>query len=437
MKINQIKIHPRFFSILKNAGVVFSGNVSSSFIAMVYLGILTRSLTIEQFGLYSLYGAFVEIISRLASFQTWQGMIHYGAHAKENGDKALLFNLLCFGWILDIVAGVLGFVVAICLAIYVPQWFGLPDGDIVAVFVAASILLFNWTSAPTALMRIYDRFFPQALYQNIAAILQLICVTVLWLVGEKRLVVYLAVTSINNIIGQLWFFYYAAQIAMREGMLKPDTLALRQLPRKCPGIWGYVLITNLDAVVRVARDMDIFLVNGLLDVRAAGLYKIARILTSAMGKVTGPFYQTIYPELARMVAAGNIGSMVQLMRQFAMTIGVLTAVIWLGFGVLGFPFLNLVFGPEYGDAYAVAFWCIGAMVIWGFAQPLAPAMMAIRRPGVSLIVHVLTTAFYIILLFIFVPNFGLTGAGIAMFVFYFFWSIAMIVVVSRYLCCDK
>ena len=75
--------------------------------------------------------------------------------------------------------------------------------------VAAAILIFNWVCSPTAFFRLYDRFLPQALYQNIANILQLACVLVLWSTGEDELIVYLMLTAINNIIGQLCFFGYA------------------------------------------------------------------------------------------------------------------------------------------------------------------------------------------------------------------------------------
>lgn len=428
----RFEAHPRFFALLKNAGVVFGGNALSSVIALLYLGVLTRAISVEQFGLYSLYGAFVEVISRLASFQTWQGLIHYGSHAKESGDKPLLMNLLLLGWLLDIVAGIAGFCVAVAGAIWIPGLFGLPEGELTPAVVAAAILLFNWSSAPTAFLRIYDRFVPQAVYQNIGAIFQLVCVCVLWWLGEKRLVVYLAVTSINNIVGQLWFFGYAVRLARREGIVSSHPLSIRALPGKCPGIWGYVAITNLDAVVRVARDMDIFLVNALLDVRAAGLYKIARTLTSAMGKITGPFYQTIYPELTRLVASNSTKSMIQLMRQSSVTLGAVTLVVWVGFAILGRSFLDIAFGAEYIDAYNVAIWAIAAMVIWGFAQPLSPAMMAIRRPGVSLVVHVLTTSFYMLLIFGLVPAYGLAGAGMAMFVFYLVWALSMTAIVAKF-----
>lgn len=427
----RFEAHPRFFALLKNAGVVFSGNALSSIIGLLYLAVLTRAITLEQFGLYSLYGAFVELISRLTSFQTWQGLIHYGSHAKEAGDKPLLMNLLLFGWLLDILAGVAGFCIAIACAIWIPGLFGLSVEDRIPAVIAAAILLFNWTSAPTAFLRIYDRFVPQAIYQNIAAILQLVSVCFLWWLGETRLIVYLAVTSVNNIIGQLWFFGYSIHLARREEIIGAHGINLHSLPSKCPGIWRYVTITNLDGVVRAARDMDIFIVNALLDVRAAGLYKIARTLTSAMGKVTGPFYQTIYPELARMVAARNVVSMVKLMKQSAFTLGAVTAIIWVGFGILGPVFLKLAFGADYVEAYSVAFWCMGAMVVWGLAQPLSPAMMAMRRPGLTLVVHLVTTAAYVAALYCTVPSYGLIGAGVSMFLFYVLWSSIMLVVVSN------
>jgi O-antigen/teichoic acid export membrane protein len=427
----RFEAHPRFFALLKNAGVVFSGNALSSIIGVLYLGVLTRTITLEQFGLYSLYGAFVELISRLTSFQTWQGLIHYGSHAKESGDKPLLMNLLLFGWLLDILAGIAGFCIAVACAIWIPSLFGLSLDDYTPAVVAAAILLFNWTSSPAAFLRIYDRFVPQAIYQNVAAVFQLVSVCILWWLGETRLVVYLAATSINNIIGQLWFFGYSIHLAHRDGIIDSYKINLRALPSKCPGIWRYVTITNLDGVVRVARDMDIFIVNALIDVRAAGLYKIARTLSSAMGKVTGPFYLTIYPELARMVAARNVGSMVKLMKQSALTLGAITAVIWIGFGILGPVFLKLAFGADYVGAYPAAVWCMGAMVVWGLAQPLSPAMMAMRRPGQSLMVHLVTTSAYVATLYLTVPFYGLLGAGISMFLFYVLWSTIMLVVVTR------
>jgi O-antigen/teichoic acid export membrane protein len=423
--------HARFFALLKNAGVVFGGNATSSLIGLVYLCILTRALSVDQFGLFSLFGAYVGVISRLTSFQSWQGLIHYGAHAHVIGDKKLLFNILLFGFLLDLGAGAVGFLVALLGGAIIPQLFGLPEHAQIEVAVAASILLFNWICVPTALLRIYDRFMPQAIYQNIFGLIQLACVTSLWWMGEKHLLIYLAVTAVNNIIGQLCFFAYAMREAHRQGILDVHNMDLRSLPVNCPGIWRFVWTTNLDGMVRVIRDIDIFIVNALLDTRAAALYKIARTLNMAMGKLTGPFYQTIYPELARMVAARNTESMAALMRQASLMLGAVTLVVWLGFLLLGPYFLPLAFGSEYSAAFPVTAWSMAAMVVWGFAQPLSPVMMAMRKPEISLVVHLVTTLAYVIMLALLVWKTGLVGAGVALFLFYLLWSSVMLLVVLR------
>jgi O-antigen/teichoic acid export membrane protein len=162
--------HPRLGSMLRNVAILFGGNALSSVVGLVYLAILTRALSLEQFGLYALYGALVTVVGRFTSFQTWQAQIHYGAHAKQSDNKPLIFNILFFGWMLDVVAGLLGFGIAVFLGGFAPQLFGLPDDGLSEVAVAASILIFNWICSPTAFFRLHDRFFPQALYQNISSI---------------------------------------------------------------------------------------------------------------------------------------------------------------------------------------------------------------------------------------------------------------------------
>ncbi len=431
------KSHPRLGALVRNASIVFSGNVLSSVIGLLYLAVLTRALTIEQFGLYSLYGALVTVVGRFASFQTWQAQIHYGAHAREAGDGSLICSILFFGWLLDVVAGLIGFLVALLLASMLPQLFGLPQDSMVEVAVAASILIFNWICSPTAFFRLYDRFFPQALYQNVSNTLQLVCVVFLWLTGEKRLLAYLAVTSINNIIGQLWFFIYAFREARKQGLFVGERANLTQLKEGCPGIVKFVLITNLDGMIRVLRDVDIFLVNALAGMQATGLYKIAKTLNAAFGKLTGPFYQSIYPELARMVSARNTASMVSLMKQASLMLGTITFLAWVGFILLGPYFLPLAFGAEYSDAYSVAAWSMAAMVVWGIAQPLSPVMMALRKPGVSMMVHLVATLAYVALLTLLVWKLGLVGAGVALLLFYLLWSCAMFMVVAQELKTDS
>lgn len=411
--------------------MVFGGNLSASVLGLLYLAVLTSALSLEKFGLYVLYGALIAIVGKLVSFQTWQAQIHYGTAAAKEKDNLLLYNILFFGWLLDLLAGLAGFLIALALVAFIPELFGLPQDSMTPAAIAATILIFNWISSPTAFFRLYDRFVPQALYQNISNFLQLVSVSYLWAIGEERLIFYIATTSINNIIGQVWFFAYAYKEAKKLGLVSSGKPHINYLMDKCPGILRFTLISNFDGMIRVVRDADIFIVNAILGVQATALFKIAKTLTGAFGKLTGPFYQSIYPELSRLLASNKMMSAVALMKQASMALGLIMILAWVGFFISGPYILHYTFGIEYLAAFPVSAWCMAAMVIWGIAQPISPIMLAMREPELSMKVHLVTTLFYIILLTIIIQSIGLVGAGIALFVFYVLWGLSMYVVASR------
>ena len=218
----------------------------------------------------------------------------------------------------------------------------------------------------------------------------------------------------------------------KGGLLAAGPLSIRTLPERCPGITRFVLSTNGDGFVRVLRDLDIFIVNALLGVAAAGLYRIARLLTRAMGQVTGPLYQSIFPELARFQASQDYDGMSTLMRSSALILGGVTLVAWLGFLLVGELVLEFGFGAEYVAAYEVATWCIGGMVIWGFTHVLSPALLTWQRAGTALFINLVTTVIYTLSLYLLVQSIGLVGAGMALAAFYLLWGVVMLVVVSRH-----
>ena len=427
-----LSANPRLSALLRNVGVLITGNALNGVLSLVYLAIITRALGLEQFGLYGLYMAYVGLFTRLTGFQTWQGLIAFGTPAYEKKDRGLLLDLLCLGSLLDFASGIVGYVLALLIAVMVPFWFGLGEDASTNVAIVASMLIFNWRNIPVALLRIYDAFLPQAVFSNVASALQLVAVSILYWQGEERMIVYLTVTTINNIVGQLGFYLYAVWRAHKDGLFSVNSINLRTLPARCPGITKFLLATNGDGFVRVLRDLDVFIVNALLGIAAAGLYRIARLLTRAIGQLTGPFYQSIYPELARFLANNDHTSMVQLMRQSAILLGSLTLICWLGFMLLGKTFLALVFGADFTAAYSVAAWCIGGMVVWGATHPLSPAMMAWHQAGTALKINFATTCIYVVALYLLTSALGLEGAGVALLTFYIIWGIVMSIAVSRH-----
>jgi O-antigen/teichoic acid export membrane protein len=365
------------------------------------------------------------LIDRLVNFQSWQALIHFGAKANESADSGKLVSLFAFGWSLDVVTGIVGYLLALLLSLVIPHWFGLGEHATLIVAIGGLLILFNWTATPTAILRLYNKFYLQALYQKITAGTMLLFTLVLWLAGQDSILPYVLALAISSLIGKAFFCVIALYELRLQGLLNLEKIDISNLVKTTPGIWRFVITTNLDGVVRVFRDIDIFIVNAFLGPASVALYKIARALAQAFGQVTGPFYQAIYPELSRLSAANKMNEFTTLIKQSALSLGVLTFAAWLVFLVLGPVVLEYGFGQNYAAAFGVGAICIAAMVIWSIALPLSPAMMALGKVELSLLVHVVTTLAYLLMLTFFANHFGLLGSGLALLLFYALWSIGM------------
>ena len=244
--IKHFALHPVVARLYRNAGILFTGNISSSLLGLVSLAILTRALSLEVFAVYTLVIALVHILDRLTSFQTWQALIHFGSHALEQNDKTLLTSLFLFGWLLDIVSGLAGFGLAITITTWLPSLFGLHEEALLPVAIAASVLLFNWLSSSTAIMRLFNRYYAQAIYQNITAILLLILFTLLWLSDTTNLTPYLLAFAISRITGQLIFAGLSIRESVKQGLWSAPQINLKRMFHKSPRLWRFVFTTNVD-----------------------------------------------------------------------------------------------------------------------------------------------------------------------------------------------
>ncbi len=421
------KKHPPLTRLYKNAAILFGGNALSAFLGLVCMAVLTRALGVEVFGRYALITAYIALIDRLVSFQTWQALIHYGTKAIKENALERLGALFFFGFSLDLLSALLGAILAVGGILLIPEAFGLQQIEPQVIIMMVLVLLFNWVSTPTAILRIFDKFYFQAMYLNIASIMRLAGYTFLWLSGSKALFLYIAVWSISTIIGRLFLFLMSLREATKNHILLfSRPAAFKNLFQEAPGLWKFVLTTNLDGIVRIIRDADIFVVNALLGVSATALYKIARDLARIPTQFTGSFYQAIYPELAKMASHNDTDGFRNLIRQSSLTLGVFVFLGWLVFAMFGKSLIGIFFGQSYEASYDAAFWCVAAIVIWAFAQPLSPAMMALGKVQTNLYIHFITTLVYIAMLWILSGLMGLSGAGIAIFIFYGIWSASML-----------
>ena len=149
---------------------------------------------------------------------------------------------------------------------------------------------------------------------------------------------------ITTILGQLLLFGLGWRELHKRGFERTSMAPIRDISTQHPGIWEFVLTTNLNSSIRLgSRELDTMLVGGFVGVEGAGLYKIAKQIAAIPAMLSDPLYQVIYPDLSRLWARGEIKTFKQLLLRSGLVAGGGATVIWLGVVLLGSFFIQIVF----------------------------------------------------------------------------------------------
>jgi O-antigen/teichoic acid export membrane protein len=411
--------------IYQNASWLLGGRMGASLLALVSTAITARALGPESFGHLALITAYVLVIDRLVNFQSWQMVIKYGADALEGGKDGDLKGLLKFGTMLDAVTALAGTVVGVFGVALVGSWLGWGADLVFLGGVYSLVILFHVSGTPIAILRLFDRFDLLAASQVAAAAIQLLGVLVVFAIGGG-LREFLVVWGVMDVFGKLLLVMFGWLELRRRSIIGVRAASLRGLRQRFPGIWPFVWATNLNASVRMAsREIDILVIGAVLGSTATGLYKIAKQFASVLSKLTDPLYQAVFPEIARLTALRRYERLKQVMFRSAASAGLAASLVWLLFVIFGGPFLTLVVGMEYLEAYPVLVWYMLALLLAVFAFPLQPAILALGFPSVSFWIQLASTAVYFSALIGLMKIAGLPGAGLAYVVYYATWATAM------------
>jgi O-antigen/teichoic acid export membrane protein len=415
----------RFTRLIKDGGVLLGGNTAATILGLGTLAVTARALTPAEFGLLVLIQSYVVIVDRLFNFQTWQAVIKYGADALRIGNGSIK-KVINLGVRIDVATALLAFAIAYLSAGTVGGWFGWNDEIILMTRVYCLTIAFNIAGTPTGILRLFDKFKLLSLQKILAEAFRLVGALVALFAGlglEGFVLVWMG----TAILGYVLLAAFAFVELRDHRLLGFPKESLRSLDSLFPGIWGFLVTTNLNSGIRLAsREGDMLLVGGLLGPAAAGLYKVAKQISSLLARVSDPFYQAIYPELARLWSASRIREFVSLAVKSSAAAGIMALIGWSGFLLIGEWIIGHFLAPEYTAAFAVTSVYMLAYVIAVAGFPLHPAMLAMGKPHLTFWVHTLATLAYVPALYALVSMYGLVGAGLAYVLFYVVWTGAML-----------
>ena len=399
--------------VFRNASILLSGKTLAGLLSLGALAVTARALGPELFGILILIENYMRLVTGLAKFQSWQAVIHFGAHCLEQDRRRDLQGLIRFTTLLDVASAVLGTGVAVAVAPIVGPWLGWGPEVVPLAMLYSVMILFTLNATPTGILRLFDRFDLLATQSVVTPALRLVGVCGAYL-ADAGLGAFLLVWLVSGVVGRLVLLGIAWREFSRQGLMAGMSLSLRRLVKPHPGLWRFVWSTNFSTSLNVLSNRGRTLAVGwVLDPAAAGLFAVAREFADIIHKPVMHLGHVIYPDLAKLSAQDGLKSFRRLMVQSGLVAGTAVTLVLAVLIGLGKPILALTVGDAYLGAYGVFVLLALASAIRVFAFPLRPALVAAGRPHVLLRVQLVLAVLFFALLLALLWRIGLIGAGIA------------------------
>lgn len=400
-----------FARIGKNVAWLIGGRGFTGITSLAYLAIAARTMGPHHFGEFTLVLVYGQMIANLTQFQSWQGVIRYGAMhiAEERPDR--LSRLLGFSASLDIGCAIIGALLAIAGTFIAGAFLDWSQTEQVRAALFSAVLVLSINATPTGMLRLQDRFDLLTYAQTVAPSVRLIGSIIAWLASDgvgAFLAVWAAAMLFQSIA--IW----AIALVKTRQRLDFGFAEGRQAVAENPGIWRFMWITNLSSCCGLLwEQIGTLAVGGVAGATAAGGFRIASRLAKSIAKPVQTMSKVIYPELARLVASKDHSTLGAVMTKITLIAAGLALLIVLVAGFGGSLLLTAVAGADYRFAHMMLFMLAiaSAIDLAGFA--IEPLLNAHGRAGPVLAAKFAGLAAYGVLLAVLLPMYGPMGAAVA------------------------
>ncbi len=362
--------------VARNLTYLFSANAIVTGANIVILAVTARALGPVGLGILALVESYVRAVDLFLRFETGQAVLKYGTEALERNRpvvfrRAIKFSLLC-----DLAGGCFAALVAILAAGAAAGFLNFDAGQQTMLVAFAATLVFSVSSTAVAVLQLFDRFDMLARTTVVLSIVRLIIAAGIWFFS-----------------GGLWAFVTLLMISQVADHLVPLVLALRELQRqghgdfwKVPlngvtrenaGLFAFIFNANLNVVARNSTlRFDTLIVGGLLGPASAGFYQLAKRVGLLATKISKPVQQTIYPEIARLWARGEIARFRRVVFGINFLLLSITVLALAFLWFFGEPLIRFFFGNSFAPATPLVIVQAIAAALFFSGSIFSPALLS-------------------------------------------------------------
>lgn len=396
--------------VAANAGLMVGSKGLGALFGLLCFAIASKSIGIATLGIVLFLHSYHLLFAQLATFQAWQTIIRFGMDDIKNDDATGVVSLIKFGFKLDLISAVIAFIAAISFfPVFIliqdkfPAVFEKLPADInmrslypIAILYC-SLLLIRVRGSSIGVFRLFDRFDMLAWHAMIMTGVRLIGVIIASLTGaglEGYLLAWFAGSLVD---------YIALPVLSGIELAKRNLLGLfwrtkSSIFHRRKGVWSFVWKANVDSSLAALNvHLPVLLVMGVFGPVWVTVYRWAEEIAKLLSEGFKLLDQVIYPELAKMVSAGEAEKIWRLVIRSAfilLSVGLLASlIVWITVG----PLFSLFFSEDYREVAPLASLLVPAAAFLGMAAPLYPVLYATDHPeraiyarGAGVVVYIIS-----------------------------------------------
>jgi O-antigen/teichoic acid export membrane protein len=417
--------------ILGNFGLLVRGRGIAAVMSFGAMALMARALGPAEFGMVVLIEAYALLARGLFSFKQFQGIVRYGVPLHDADNARALQRLLSICQRIDLYACITSTILALILAPLIGPLMGMEQNHVTLLTAYSLVLLATGNNTAIGILRLFDQFDILGRQMTVGPAITFIGVAFAWWL-DSPMSVFVAVLAFAYVTENL-YLSWCGRREYRNHFDKPLEGGMVGLAgmAEFSGLRHFLWVTYWQSNVDlVPKRIALMLTGYLLGATEAGLFRLARQISSLLSKPATLIRQVIFPDLTRSWHQGT--------DDFKL-IAYRTALIGAGAGLLlvlvGYFFgdfiLEAVFGKEFVGAAGLLTLLLLAGAFDLAAASLRSAAYAIGHAGKVLRLHILSAVIYLVLFVALTSQMGLIGAGWAACIAAALPTIAMAILIRQ------
>ena len=372
----------------------------------------THALGVTAFGVLMLASSFTALVGGIAEFPCWQAVLRYGAEALQAGDEPRLLRLLRATALVEAAGGVVAVSSAGLLGALFGARLGWSPPAIAFAIPFAFTTLASIRSVPAAFLQLRDRYDLLALHSLLQPGTRLVGATAAWATGAG-LPGFLAAWLVAALVEFAGLWLLAGWVAHHQFGFRRLLGSPRGVFTENDRLLPFMLGANADVTFGDLADRLIPVVVGWYAGPAmTGLLRIAQRATAILSQPAAMLGRTAYAEFAVLAAARNRTSLRAALRHCTGVALAASLPVLLLVALLRHDIVHLLGGRDFAGAAGPMVLLVGAQAILLVAPPVTAALVALGRPGRSLLANTFARLLMLPLLPWAIGRFGLPGVGL-------------------------